>query len=153
MFKYYLRSLYMAMYIFECHQQKEKQDNICNGFSPSSSKKSLLNLRPLGSFPTYLCTCSVPASCTASAYSRGFTHDCRQNGIFVSPIACLWREEEIKQKIQWEREKKRKKRQNYYYLGSRINQKACDVSEIWICWRLKLGQVAENFIMRYNITH
>jgi len=36
----------------------------------------------------------------------------------------------------------KEKKLNCYYSRSRINQKACDVSEIWIC------QVAKQFIMR-----
>lgn len=56
---------------------------------PSSLSDSLLNLNPLGSFPTNWWTCSLLSSCTAMAYSRGFTHDCRQKGTLVSPTECL----------------------------------------------------------------
>lgn len=133
MSKYYLRPLNVAISLSDSNKKRNKTDY--DGFSPSSSKKSLLNLRPLGSFPTYLCTCSVPASCTASAYSRGFTHDCRQNGMFVSPIACLWKEEEIKRKIQWEREKKRKIDRITIIQDPELTRKHV----MWvICWQLKL---------------
>lgn len=56
---------------------------------PSSFRNNLLNLNPLGSLPTYLCTYSVPRSLTAIAYFKGFTQDWRQNGTLVSPTECL----------------------------------------------------------------
>lgn len=49
----------------------------------------MLNLNPLGSLPTYLCTYSVPRSLTAIAYFKGFTQDWRQKGTLVSPTECL----------------------------------------------------------------
>lgn len=58
---------------------------------PSSFRNNLLNLSPLGSLPTYLCTYSVPRSFTAIAYFKGFTQDWRQNGTLVSPTECLWK--------------------------------------------------------------
>lgn len=58
---------------------------------PSSFRNNLLNLNPLGSLPTYLCTYSVPRSLTAIAYFKGFTQDWRQNGTLVSPTECLWK--------------------------------------------------------------
>lgn len=58
-------------------------------FWPSSFRNSLLKRRPLGSLPMKRCTYSVPWSCTATAYFRGLTQDCRQNGTFVSPTVCL----------------------------------------------------------------
>ena len=70
---------------------------------PSSFRKSLLKRRPLGSFPMKRCTYSVPWSCTAMAYFRGLTHDCRQKGTLVSPTVCLgkdrgqWKVIQIKQ--------------------------------------------------------
>lgn len=57
--------------------------------APPSLSDSLLNLNPLGSFPTNWCVRSVPRSCRATAYARGFTHDCRQKGTLVSPTECL----------------------------------------------------------------
>lgn len=57
--------------------------------SPSSFSESLLNLNPLGSLPTKWWVSSLPRSLTAMAYSRGFTHDCRQKGTLVSPTECL----------------------------------------------------------------
>lgn len=56
---------------------------------PSSFSDSLLKPNPLGSLPTKWWVCSLPRSCTAMAYSRGLTHDCRQKGTFVSPTECL----------------------------------------------------------------
>lgn len=57
--------------------------------APSSLSDSLLNLNPLGSLPTNWCVRSVPRSCRATLYARGFTHDCRQKGTLVSPTECL----------------------------------------------------------------
>lgn len=62
-------------------------------FSPLSFRLNLLNLTPLGSVPTYVCTYSVPNSLIARAYSSGFMHDCKQNGSLVSPTECLKKRE------------------------------------------------------------
>ena len=49
----------------------------------------MLKVSPLGSCPTCRCTTSQPMSFSVSAYVNGLLHDCRQNGILLSPLLCL----------------------------------------------------------------